>query len=132
MTKLDSICEIIAALEFPEDDAEKLLAAIAEYRDDARLLIQASDANLRLREAVGRDRGSRESLCPDAAALTRRSRAARSGRWSSDRRPLSFVGLVNGEIEGADQLASCAASSAVACPAGRGRSIRGRAESPSA
>ena len=32
MTKLDSICEIIAALEFPEDDAEKLLAAIAEYR----------------------------------------------------------------------------------------------------
>ena len=132
MTKLDSICEIIAALEFPEDDAEKLLAAIAEYRDDARLLIQASDANLRLREAVGRDRGSRESLCPDAAALTRRSRAARSGRWSSDQRPLSFVGLVNGEIEGADQLASCAASSAVACPAGRGRSIRGRAESPSA
>ena len=31
MTKLDSICEIIAALEFPEDDAEKLLAAMAEY-----------------------------------------------------------------------------------------------------
>ena len=132
MTKLDSICEIIAALEFPEDDAEKLFAAIAEYRDDARLLIQASDANLRLREAVGGDRGKPRISLPRRRRVDAASRAARSGRWSSDRRPLSFVGLVNGEIEGADQLASCAASSAAACPAGRGRSIRGRAESPSA
>jgi hypothetical protein len=132
MTKLDSICEIIAALEFPEDDAEKLLAAIAEYRatrgSSYKRLMRISGF-AKLWDAIEE---SRESLCPDAAALTRRSRAARSGRWSSDRRPLSFVGLVNGEIEGADQLASCAASSAVACPAGRGRSIRGRAESPSA
>ena len=71
MTKLDSICEIIAALEFPEDDAEKLLAAIAEYRatrgSSYKRLMRISGF-AKLWDAIEE---SRESLCPDAAALTR-------------------------------------------------------------